>query len=83
MGNSVRHYLGYGYGLIQGHVPSRPLVLSCDSVREVKCKSLGYETKLSRLYTLDPSLALAFLRSSHSATLDAKQENNQRTLDKS
>jgi hypothetical protein len=29
MGNSVRHYLGYGYGLLQGHAPSGPLVLSC------------------------------------------------------
>jgi hypothetical protein len=29
MGNSVRCYLGYGYGLVQGHVPSGPLVLSC------------------------------------------------------
>jgi hypothetical protein len=29
MGNSVRHNLGYGYGLVQGHAPSGPLVLSC------------------------------------------------------
>jgi hypothetical protein len=58
-------------------------VLSCDSVREVKCTLLGYETRLSRLYTLDPLLALAFLRSSHSATPDLEQENNQRTTDKS
>jgi hypothetical protein len=28
MGNSVRHYLGYGYGLVRGYVPSGPLVLS-------------------------------------------------------
>jgi hypothetical protein len=28
MGNSVRRYLGYGYGLIQGHAPSGPVVLS-------------------------------------------------------
>jgi hypothetical protein len=27
MGNSVRHYLGYGFDLAQGHVPSGPLVL--------------------------------------------------------
>jgi hypothetical protein len=26
---SVRHCLGYGYGLVQGHVPSGPQVLSC------------------------------------------------------
>jgi hypothetical protein len=64
-------------------VPSRPPVLSCDSVREAKCTSLGYETRLSRLYTLDPLLALAFLRSSHSAIPDLKQEKNQRTPDKS
>jgi hypothetical protein len=58
-------------------------VLSCDSVREVKCTLLGYETRLSRLYTLDPLLALAFLRSSHSATPGLEQENNQKTTDKS
>jgi hypothetical protein len=28
MGNSVRCYLGYGYDLVQGHVLSKPLVLS-------------------------------------------------------
>jgi hypothetical protein len=70
MGNSVRRYLGYGYVLVQGHVLSEPPVLSCDSVREAKCTRLVYETRLSRLYTLDPLLALAFLRRSHSATLD-------------
>jgi hypothetical protein len=64
-------------------VLSGPPVLSCDSVREAKYTHLGYGTRLSRLYTLDPLLALAFLRSSHSATLDPEQENNQRTPDKS
>jgi hypothetical protein len=29
MGYSVRRYLGYGYGLVQGHASSRPQVLSC------------------------------------------------------
>jgi hypothetical protein len=29
MGNSVRRYLSYGYGLVQRHVLSGPLVLSC------------------------------------------------------
>jgi hypothetical protein len=83
MGNLVRRYLGYGYGigLVQGHVSSGPPVLSCDSVREVKCTRLGYETMLSRLYTMDLPLALAFSMSSHSAT--PEQENNQRTIDKS
>jgi hypothetical protein len=28
MGNSVRRYVGYGYGLVQGNVPSRPPVLN-------------------------------------------------------
>jgi hypothetical protein len=28
MGYSVRRYLDYGYGLVQGHVPSGPPVLS-------------------------------------------------------
>jgi hypothetical protein len=83
MSNSVRRYLGYGYGLVQGHVLSGPPVLSCDSVIEAKCTRLGYRTRLSRLYTLYPLLALAFLRSSHSATPNPEQENNQRTPDKS
>jgi hypothetical protein len=64
-------------------VLSGPPVLSCDSVREAKCTCLGYRIRLSRLYTLDPLLALAFPRSSHSATPDPEQENNQRTPDKS
>jgi hypothetical protein len=68
--------------LFRGMCHSGP-VLSCDSVREAKCTCLGYETRLNRLYTLDPPLALAFLRSSHSATLDPEKENNQRTPDKS
>jgi hypothetical protein len=52
------------------------------SVREAKCTCLGYGTRLSRLHTLDPSLALAFPRSNHSATADSEQENNQETPDK-
>jgi hypothetical protein len=64
-------------------VPSGAPVLSCDSVREAKCTCLWYKTSLSRLYTLDPPLALTFLRSSHLATLDPEQENNQMTPDKS
>jgi hypothetical protein len=52
------------------------------NVREAKCTRLGYGTRLSWLYTLDPLLALAFLRGSHSATTDPEQENNQGTLDK-
>jgi hypothetical protein len=35
------------------------------SVRETKCTCLGYGTRLSRLHTLEPPLALGFLRSSH------------------
>jgi hypothetical protein len=64
-------------------VLSGPPVLSCDNIREAKCTRLRYGTRLSRLYTLDPLLALAFLWSSHSATPDPEQENNQRTPDKS
>jgi hypothetical protein len=70
MDNSVRRYLGCDYFLVQGHVVSGPPVLSCDSISEAKCTRLAYGTKLSRLYTLDPPLALAFPRSSHSATPD-------------
>jgi hypothetical protein len=29
MGNSLRRYLGYGYGLVQEHVPFGPPVLCC------------------------------------------------------
>jgi hypothetical protein len=65
-------------------VPFRPPVLSCDSIREAMCAHSEYRTRLSRLYTLDPPLlAFAFPRSSHLATPDPEQENNQRTLDKS
>jgi hypothetical protein len=58
---------------------------SAANVREEKCTCLGYETRLSRLHTLDPLLALGVLRSSHSATSDQEQKkkNNQETLDKS
>jgi hypothetical protein len=53
------------------------------SVRETKCTRLGYGTRLSRLHTLDPTLALAFPRGSHSATRDLGQKNNQGTSDRS
>jgi hypothetical protein len=49
------------------------------SVREATCTCLGYRTSLSGLHTLDPPLALAFLRGSHSRTRDPKLENNQGT----
>jgi hypothetical protein len=38
-------------------VPSKPPVLSCDSVREAKCTHLGYGTRLS---TLDPPVTISF-----------------------
>jgi hypothetical protein len=50
---------------------------SADSFREAKCTCLGYGTRLSRLHTLDPPLALAFPRSSHSTTRNPRQKNNQ------
>jgi predicted PP-loop superfamily ATPase len=49
---------------------------SADSFREAKCTRLGYKTRLSRLHTLDPPLALAFPGGSHSATWDPRQKNN-------
>jgi hypothetical protein len=52
---------------------------SADSFRKAKYTHLGYGTRLSRLHTLDPSLALAFPRGSHSATRDLRQKNNQVT----
>jgi hypothetical protein len=56
---------------------------SATSVMEAKCICLGYRTRLSWLYTLDPQLALAIPRSSHSATPDPEKENNQGIPDKS
>jgi hypothetical protein len=52
------------------------------SVRKVRYTHLRYGTRLSSLYTLDLPLDLAFPRSSHSATADSEQENNQETPDK-
>jgi hypothetical protein len=49
------------------------------SFKEAKCTRLGYGIRLSRLHTLDSPLALAFPRSSHLATIDSEQENNQET----
>jgi hypothetical protein len=43
---------------------------SAVSVREAMYTRLGYKTRLSRLHTMDFHLALAFSRSSHSATID-------------
>jgi hypothetical protein len=67
--------------LLRGMCRPDPQYLAA-SVRDAKCTRLGYETRLSRLHTVDPPLALAFLRSSHSATADFEQENNQETPDK-
>jgi hypothetical protein len=58
-------------GLLRGMRHLAPQYLA-GSVREVECARLGYETRLSRLHTLDPSLALAFPRSCHLATRDPR-----------
>jgi hypothetical protein len=63
-------------------VPSGPQY-SAASIKEAKCTHLGYGTMLSRLHTPDPPIALAFSRTSHSATSDLEQENNQESPDKS
>jgi hypothetical protein len=65
--------------LLKGMCRSDPQYLAI-SVREAKCTRLGYGTRLSMLHTLDPPLALAFLRSSHSAAAYSEQENNQEIL---
>jgi hypothetical protein len=49
----MRHYVVYGYGLVQGMCRPDPQY-SVASVREAKCTCLGYGTRLSRLHTLDP-----------------------------
>jgi hypothetical protein len=61
MGNSVRHYLDYSYGLIQGHALSRPQY-SAVSVREAKYTRLEYMIRISMLYTLDPQFRISFFR---------------------
>jgi hypothetical protein len=55
MGNSARHYLGYGYDLVQGMRHPEPQY-SAVSVREAKYTRLGYRTRLSMLHTLDPPI---------------------------
>jgi hypothetical protein len=55
--------------LFRGMCRSDPQYLAV-SVREAKCARLWYGTRLSRIHTLDPPLALAFLRSIHSTTPD-------------
>jgi hypothetical protein len=55
--------------LLMGVRHSDPQYLA-DNVREVKCAHLGYGSRLSRLHTPVPPLALSFPRSSHSATWD-------------
>jgi hypothetical protein len=82
LGPVMADYLGYGLALVRGMCHS-DLQYSAASVREVKYTRLGYRTRLSRLHTLDPPLALTFLRNSHPATSDTEQENNQMTPDKS
>jgi hypothetical protein len=67
--------------LLRGMCRPDPQYLAT-SIREVKCTCLEYRTRLSRLHTLDPPLALAFSRSSHSTTTDFEQENKQETPDK-
>jgi hypothetical protein len=56
---------------------------SAVSAMEAKHTRLGYMTRLSRLHSLDPHIALAFSRSSHSTAPDPEQENNKGTPDKS
>jgi hypothetical protein len=72
MGNSVRRYLGYGYGLVYSAV----------SIREAKYTRLGYRPMLSRLHTLEPPVSINFSEERPFSTPDPKQENNQGTPDK-
>jgi hypothetical protein len=67
--------------LLRGICHPSPQYLAA-SVREANRTRLGYGTRLTRLHTLDPPLALAFRRSRHLATTDFEQENNQETPDK-
>jgi hypothetical protein len=82
MSNSVRHYPGYGCSLVQSLRHPGPQYLAI-GIRKAKCARLGYETRLSRLYTLDPPLALAFLKGSHSTTLAFEQESSHGMPDRS
>jgi hypothetical protein len=55
---------------------------SAVSVREAKHTRLGYRTRLSRLHTLDHPFSITIPWSSHSATPDPEQRNNQGNPDK-
>jgi hypothetical protein len=81
MGNSVRHYPGYDYGLAQGYASSGPLVLSCQRYGG-KVHTLRIRNQAKQAIHSGPPLALAFSRSSHSARADSEKENNQETLNK-
>jgi hypothetical protein len=49
---------------------------SAVSAKEAKHTRLGYRTRLTRLHTLDPHLALPFLRSGHSTHRTPSKKNN-------
>jgi hypothetical protein len=72
----MRHYLGYGYGLIQGHAPFGPPVLSHQR-QEGKVYMLRVHDQAKQAaHSGPPRVALAFSRNSHSTTPDSEQENN-------
>jgi hypothetical protein len=76
MSYSVRRYLGYGYGLVQGRVPSRSPVLSYQH-QGGKVHTLRVQDQTKHVVHFGPPhLALAFLERPFS-TPDPEQENNQ------
>jgi hypothetical protein len=59
MGNSVRHYLGYGYDFVYGHVSSGPLVLNCQYLRG-KVHTLRVHDQTKQVAHYDPPFSLNF-----------------------
>jgi hypothetical protein len=82
MDNSVRHYLGYGYNLVQEPPPFGPPVLSRHR-QEGKVPTLMLRDQAKLATHSGPPLALAFLRGNHSATLAPEQESSHTTPDRS
>jgi hypothetical protein len=59
MGNSVRCYLGYGYGLVQEHVPSGTPVLSYQHQRD-KVYMLRVQVQAKQAAHTRPAFSISF-----------------------
>jgi hypothetical protein len=59
MGNSVRHYLGYGYGLVWGHVPFGPPVINSES-KGGKVHTLRIQNQAKQVVHSGPPISIGF-----------------------